>query len=203
MIGDDSQMRTRTSLLIRLRQDPTDQRAWNEFAQQYGRLILAWCQQWGLQSADADDVSQNVLLKLAHHLRSFVYDPGRRFRGFLRTMLITHARTISTASGVVRPRPTRPCTLCSTRSRRGTIWQRDWKRPSTWSGSRWRRQRPATGRATHLGGLSLDGAGGQSPGPKRPLCSTCRSARSSRRRAKCSRCSAKKSNAWKGTNRYG
>ena len=39
-----------------------------------------------MQPADADDVSQNVLLKLAHHLRSFVYDPSRRFRGFLRTM---------------------------------------------------------------------------------------------------------------------
>jgi RNA polymerase sigma-70 factor (ECF subfamily) len=31
-------------------------------------------------------VSQNVLLKLAHHLRNFVYDPSRRFRGLLRTM---------------------------------------------------------------------------------------------------------------------
>jgi len=31
-------------------------------------------------------VSQNVLLKLAHFLRSFVYDPSRRFRGLLRTI---------------------------------------------------------------------------------------------------------------------
>ncbi len=85
MIGDEAEMDTRVSLLIRLRREPTDQRAWDEFAQRYGRLIGAWCQQWGLQAADADDVSQNVLLKLAHHLRSFVYDPSRRFRGFLRT----------------------------------------------------------------------------------------------------------------------
>jgi RNA polymerase sigma factor (sigma-70 family) len=88
MIGDEAQMDTRVSLLIRLRREPTDQRAWDEFAQRYGRLNGARCQQWGLQPADADDVSQNVLLKLAHHLRSFVYDPGRRFRGFLRT--VTH-----------------------------------------------------------------------------------------------------------------
>jgi RNA polymerase sigma factor (sigma-70 family) len=86
MMGDEAQMDTRVSLLIRLRQEPADQRAWDEFAQRYGRLIGAWCQQWGLQPADADDVSQNVLLKLAHHLRIFVYDPGRRFRGFLRTV---------------------------------------------------------------------------------------------------------------------
>jgi RNA polymerase sigma-70 factor (ECF subfamily) len=86
MIGDEAQMDTRVSLLIRLRQEPTDQRAWDEFTDRYGRLIWAWCQQFGLQAADADDVSQNVLLKLAQHLRSFVYDPGRRFRGFLRTV---------------------------------------------------------------------------------------------------------------------
>ena len=86
MTGDDAEMDSTASLLIRLRQEPTDQRAWDEFARRYGRLIHAWCQQWGLQPADADDVSQNVLVKLAHHLRSFVYDPGRRFRGFLRTM---------------------------------------------------------------------------------------------------------------------
>jgi RNA polymerase sigma factor (sigma-70 family) len=85
MAGDESQMDTRASLLIRLRQEPVDEGAWHEFVQRYGRLIFAWCQSWGLQPADADDVSQNVLLKLAHHLRSFVYDPGRRFRGFLRT----------------------------------------------------------------------------------------------------------------------
>jgi RNA polymerase sigma-70 factor (ECF subfamily) len=85
MVGDESQMSTRISLLIRLRQEPVDEGAWNEFVQQYERLILAWCQQWGLQPADADDVSQDILLKLAHHLRRFVYDPSRRFRGFLRT----------------------------------------------------------------------------------------------------------------------
>jgi RNA polymerase sigma-70 factor (ECF subfamily) len=86
MAGDDSLMRTRASLLVRLRQQPTDDGAWNEFVGRYGRQIFAWCQQWSLQPADAEDVTQNVLLKLAHHLRSFVYDPRRRFRGFLRTM---------------------------------------------------------------------------------------------------------------------
>jgi RNA polymerase sigma-70 factor (ECF subfamily) len=86
MSGDESQMNTRISLLIRLRQEPVDEGAWDEFVRRYGWLILAWCQQWGLQAADADDVSQNVLLKLAEHLRSFVYDPSRRFRGFLRTV---------------------------------------------------------------------------------------------------------------------
>jgi RNA polymerase sigma-70 factor (ECF subfamily) len=85
MEAAEAEMSTRISLLIRLRREPADERAWDEFVRRYGGLILAWCRQWGLQPADAEDVSQNVLLKLAHHLRTFVYDPGRRFRGFLRT----------------------------------------------------------------------------------------------------------------------
>jgi RNA polymerase sigma-70 factor (ECF subfamily) len=59
LIGDDAWFKTRASLLIRLRQEPTDQRDWDEFAQQYGRLIRTWCQRWALQVADAGDVSQN------------------------------------------------------------------------------------------------------------------------------------------------
>jgi RNA polymerase sigma-70 factor (ECF subfamily) len=86
MAGDSSQMRTRASLLLRLRQEPTDQRAWDEFVARYGPNIAAWCRQWRLQPADADDVTQNVLLKLAGYLRTFAYDPGRRFRGLLRVM---------------------------------------------------------------------------------------------------------------------
>jgi RNA polymerase sigma-70 factor (ECF subfamily) len=86
MSGDEAQLSTRISLLIRLRQEPADEGAWNEFVERYGQLVLAWCQQWGLQPADADDVSQNVLLKLAQRLRSFAYDPSLRFRGFLRTI---------------------------------------------------------------------------------------------------------------------
>jgi len=61
MAGDDSQMKTRASLLLRLRQEPADGEAWNEFVERYGRQIFAWCRQWQLQPADADDVSQNVL----------------------------------------------------------------------------------------------------------------------------------------------
>ncbi len=36
MVSDESQMDTRVSLLIRLRQEPTDQRAWDEFASGMG-----------------------------------------------------------------------------------------------------------------------------------------------------------------------
>src|SRR5437899_11771232 len=81
---------TSPSLLGRLRRDPTDQQAWREFVQRYGPKIYRWCRQWKLQEADVEDVTQNVLLKLAAKLQSFVYDPAQSFRGWLKT-LTAHA----------------------------------------------------------------------------------------------------------------
>jgi RNA polymerase sigma factor (sigma-70 family) len=86
MPADDSKLRTRASLLLRLRAEPDDQAAWKEFVARYGPLIYGWCRRWRVQPADAEDIAQNVLLKLAHHLRNFSYDPARRFRGLLRTL---------------------------------------------------------------------------------------------------------------------
>jgi RNA polymerase sigma-70 factor (ECF subfamily) len=82
----DATFRTRASLLHRLRQAPPDQQAWAEFVDRYGRQIHAWCHRWGLQEADAQDVTQTVLLQLASKLRTFTYDPSRRFRGWLKTL---------------------------------------------------------------------------------------------------------------------
>jgi RNA polymerase sigma factor (sigma-70 family) len=77
---------TRISLLGRLRQDPTDQAVWGEFVEHYGSRIYGWCRRWHLQEADAQDVTQNVLLKLADKMRTFRYDPSRSFRAWLKTL---------------------------------------------------------------------------------------------------------------------
>jgi RNA polymerase sigma-70 factor (ECF subfamily) len=77
---------TRVTLLARLRQDPTDQAAWGVFVESYGRHIYRWCRQWKLQDADAEDVTQDILLKLARKMRAFAYDPSRSFRGWLKTV---------------------------------------------------------------------------------------------------------------------
>jgi RNA polymerase sigma-70 factor (ECF subfamily) len=82
----DSSLQTRASLLLRLRQTPPDQEAWAEFVDRYGRRIHAWCQRWGLQEADAQDVTQTVLLQLASKLQTFSYDPTQRFRAWLKTV---------------------------------------------------------------------------------------------------------------------
>jgi RNA polymerase sigma-70 factor (ECF subfamily) len=77
---------TDVSLLVWLRLDPSDQAAWRDFVRRYGRRIYAWCREWDLQDADAEDVTQNVLLILAGRLRDFSYDPAGSFRAWLKTV---------------------------------------------------------------------------------------------------------------------
>jgi RNA polymerase sigma-70 factor (ECF subfamily) len=77
---------TSVTLLARIRQVPADQAAWVQFTDRYGRKIYAWCRQWNLQEADAEDVTQMVLIKLAEKMRSFEYDPAKSFRAWLKTV---------------------------------------------------------------------------------------------------------------------
>jgi RNA polymerase sigma-70 factor (ECF subfamily) len=83
---------TSPTLLDRVSRGPGDQAAWDEFVERYGGRIYRWCRRWGLQEADAEDVTQDVLLRLAAKMRSFRYDPARSFRGWLKT-LTHHAWT--------------------------------------------------------------------------------------------------------------
>src|SRR5262249_53267917 len=76
------------SLLLRLAQERRAEEAWSEFVQRYRPRIGDWCRERGLQPADADDVTQNVLEHLLGAMREFRYDPDKSFRGWLRT--VTH-----------------------------------------------------------------------------------------------------------------
>jgi RNA polymerase sigma factor (sigma-70 family) len=85
-LPENHSSRTSVTLLARLRQDPRDQAAWNEFVARYQPKILQWCRGWRLQESDARDVTQDVLLKLHGLLAKFAYDPSRSFRGWLKTL---------------------------------------------------------------------------------------------------------------------
>ncbi len=85
-MASSSSSHTSPTLLGRLGRSPTDQAAWEAFVDRYGPKIYAWCQHWRLQKADAEDVTQNVLLKLAHKLAHFSYDPSKSFRAWLKTI---------------------------------------------------------------------------------------------------------------------
>jgi RNA polymerase sigma-70 factor (ECF subfamily) len=73
--------------LARLRRDVLDQAAWGEFVRCYGRRIEIWCRKWDLQEADVQDLTQTVLAELAAKMRTFVYDPARSFRAYLKTLV--------------------------------------------------------------------------------------------------------------------
>ena len=82
----------RASLLSTLRRRPGDSEASAQFVKTYGPRILQWCRRWGLQDADAHDVTQSVLLRFMHRAERFDYDRSRRFRGWLRALTQSSCR---------------------------------------------------------------------------------------------------------------
>jgi RNA polymerase sigma-70 factor (ECF subfamily) len=85
-MGDPPPFATDPRLLSRVRKDLADGAAWADFVGRYGPRIHGWCRRWGLQQADAEEVTQTVLVKLAEKMRTFVYDPARSFRAWLKTI---------------------------------------------------------------------------------------------------------------------
>jgi RNA polymerase sigma-70 factor (ECF subfamily) len=83
-----SESYTRVTLLGRLRSAPSDPVAWAEFVEWYGQKIFVWCRAWGMQESDAQDVTQEVFLKLSGRMQDFRYDPQGSFRAWLKT--VTH-----------------------------------------------------------------------------------------------------------------
>ncbi len=79
---------TSLTLMLRLQKNPTDAAAWSEFVERYRPMIRAWCLKWGSQNSDADDVAQEVLVRLLKAMSKFEYDPTRSFRAWLKA--ITH-----------------------------------------------------------------------------------------------------------------
>src|SRR5262249_43802230 len=73
------------------KQDPA---AWRRLVNLYSPLVMNWCRRrYGLQSADAEDVGQEVFRAVAEKIRDFRRDrPGDSFRAWLRR--ITHSKAI-------------------------------------------------------------------------------------------------------------
>jgi RNA polymerase sigma-70 factor (ECF subfamily) len=85
-MGEAAEAPTGSTLLTLLR-NPADPQAWEAFVDRYTPIVAGWCRGWKLQSADVQEVTQEVLLKLARHIRKFPYDPAKgHFRGWLLTL---------------------------------------------------------------------------------------------------------------------
>ena len=83
---------TSHSLLERLRRQPGDD-DWRRLTELYTPLLHAWAGRHGVQSADADDLVQEVLAVLVRELPRFEHNrrPGA-FRRWLRTILAHRLR---------------------------------------------------------------------------------------------------------------
>jgi RNA polymerase sigma-70 factor, ECF subfamily len=83
---------TPVSLLERLRHNP-DNGAWQRLADLYLPLITRWLNQHGLAGADAEDLTQEILLTIVRELPDFEHS-GRAgaFRAWLRTITVHRIR---------------------------------------------------------------------------------------------------------------
>ena len=82
-----SMHKTPASLLERLRR-PDEPDAWRRFVHLYTPLLLGWARRFGLQDPDAAYLVQEVFVVLLQEMPRFQYDPHKRFRGWLRTIMV-------------------------------------------------------------------------------------------------------------------
>ena len=66
---------TQQSLLLRIRDD-RDAASWSRFVAIYSPLVYGFLRKRGLQDADAADLTQDVLTRVATAIKSFEYDPA-------------------------------------------------------------------------------------------------------------------------------
>ena len=153
---------TSASLLVRVR-DAADAVAWRTFEGVYGPLVRRSCVRRGLQHADAADVSQEVLARVATAVRGFEYAPEKgRFRAWLNTVTANAVRSFRAKSA------RRPVAAAFDAEAADPAWDGEFTahllavacdrvrpefEPATWAAfeAAWVRNEPATAVAARLG----------------------------------------------------
>lgn len=80
---DNSSLSTSLTLLNRLRDRDKHPDAWTRFVSLYEPLLRRWARAQGLQPADADDLTQELFVKLMDQLPKYARGDGQSFRGWL------------------------------------------------------------------------------------------------------------------------
>jgi RNA polymerase sigma-70 factor, ECF subfamily len=84
-------LRTQEGLIARIRESDANE-AWEEFYQTYCRVIYNYARRFGLSNDDAEDIVQEVFVKIMRKLPSFHYDRSRgRFLSWIKTITRTTA----------------------------------------------------------------------------------------------------------------
>ena len=88
----DQEPVTSPSLLIRIR-DSADSDSWDTFEETYAPVIRAFCRRRGFQASDIEDITQDVMVKIANSIKRFEYDPNTgKFRSWLATITANQLR---------------------------------------------------------------------------------------------------------------
>ena len=82
MTNKNETYRTRVSLLHRITQQ-RDEKSWDDFVLYYRDFIYLICIKMNMSHHEADEVVQQVLIKLWNHFPNFEYDESKRFRSWL------------------------------------------------------------------------------------------------------------------------
>lgn len=78
-----SSLHTRPTLLFRLR-DWRDETSWSEFYRLYRNFVYGLARRGGLSHVEAEEVAQEVFVRVAETIKDFESDPARgTFRGWL------------------------------------------------------------------------------------------------------------------------
>jgi RNA polymerase sigma-70 factor (ECF subfamily) len=85
---------TRPTLLVSLHNDAGKEQAWTVFDAAYREVVLGWCRRQ-LSDELAEDVTQDIMLKLFAELSRHEHDPQRgRFRSWLKTVVMNAVRDV-------------------------------------------------------------------------------------------------------------
>ena len=120
---DKLDIRTSASLLEKLRIFQ-EQQAWERFMSLYTPLLAAWGRRAGLPEHEVEELIGRLQLKLVQEIPSFVYDPAKRFRSWLKTLVNHELANIAREAGARYParkgRAARKSTSCYFSTR--TAW---------------------------------------------------------------------------------
>jgi RNA polymerase sigma factor (sigma-70 family) len=81
-----------SSSQLRAIRDWKNHQAWVEFQHKYDPLLRSYCKSLRLDGQTTDEICQLTWIEVARRIDSFVYDPRKSFRAWLRTMCTNKAR---------------------------------------------------------------------------------------------------------------